>query len=68
MVSLVHKFAFESSRVTAEAVSAVALPALAREWRVASTPHIILNGDLHLTGRVQEAQLRLAVQALIKRS
>lgn len=68
MASLAHKFAFESSQVTAEVISVVALPEMARAYRVTSTPHTILNEHLHLTGRVQEEQLRLAVQTLIKRS
>ena len=67
MVSLAHKFAFESIQVTAEAISAVALPELGRAYRVTRTPHLILNGEHHLIGRVREDQLRMAVQALIKR-
>ena len=64
MVSLAHKFAFESSQVTTEAISAVALPELARRYKILGTPHTVLNGQIHLKGRLGEAALLKAIQNL----
>ncbi|MBI1881297.1 MAG: thioredoxin family protein [Chloroflexi bacterium] len=61
---MAQKFAFESSHVTAEAISAVAMVALAQHYRVFSTPHIVLNGQRHLKGRVKEDQLLRAVRLI----
>ena len=63
-VSLAHKFAFESSHIMAEAISAVVMLELAQHYRVFSTPHIVLNGQHHLRGRVNEAQLLRAVRLI----
>jgi hypothetical protein len=65
VVSLAHKFAFESPHIQADGVSAVQLPKLAGEYGVLGTPHtVILQGqggpssrEEHLRGPVSEAQL-----------
>jgi hypothetical protein len=62
VVSLAHKFAFESPQIKAEAISAVALPDLAQRYRVLGTPHTVLNGVVHLKGRLKEVQLLAAIQ------
>ena len=65
---MAHKFAFESPLVTAEAVSAVALPELAQAYNVLGTPHTVLNDELHLAGRVQEEQLLAAVRSVVAKA
>lgn len=57
VVSLVHKFAFESAHIVAEAISAVVMIELAQHYRVLSTPHLVLNKLHHLKGRLREEQL-----------
>jgi thioredoxin-related protein len=65
VVSLAHKFAFESPYIQADGVSAVQLPELASEYGVLGTPHTVIfhrQGGLpseaeHLRGPVSEAQL-----------
>jgi hypothetical protein len=64
VVSLAHKFAFESPQVTTEAISAVALPELAHSYKILGTPHTVLNGQIHLKGRLGEAALLEAIQNL----
>jgi hypothetical protein len=61
VVSLAHKFAFESPLITAEAISAVAMIELAQSYKIFGTPHIVLNRLDHLTGRVTEAELLTAI-------
>ncbi len=68
MASLAHKFAFESPQVTTEVISVVAWPEFAWVYQVAATPYTVLDGVVYLSGRVQEEQLRAAVQARFKRS
>ena len=65
MVSLAHKFAFESPYIQADGVSAVQLPELANEYGVLGTPHtVVFHGQgrpsskaEHLRGPISEAQL-----------
>ena len=64
MVSLAHKFAFESPQIKTEAISSVAMPDLARMYGILGTPHLVLNGKIHLKGRLKEAQILEAVQHL----
>lgn len=63
MVSLAHKFAFENPQIKAEAISAVAMPELAQSYKILGTPHLVLNGQLHLKGRVGEDQLLAAIRS-----
>ncbi|MBE7473617.1 MAG: hypothetical protein DPW09_06670 [Anaerolineae bacterium] len=58
---MVHKFAFETPQIKAEAVSAVVLTDLAQHYKVMSTPHIVLNGTHAAQGRVSEEQLLEAI-------
>jgi hypothetical protein len=64
VVSLAHKFAFESPPINAEAISAVAMPELAQRYQILGTPHTVLNGLVHLKGRLQETQLLEAIRKL----
>jgi hypothetical protein len=64
VVSLAHKFAFESPQINAEAISAVALPELAQRYHIRGTPHTVLNGLVYLKGRLQETQLLEAIRRL----
>jgi hypothetical protein len=64
MVSLAHKFAFECPHISAEAISAVVMPELARHYGVLGTPHMVLNGTHHLKGRAPEGRLLATIQAL----
>jgi thioredoxin-related protein len=65
VVSLAHRFAFESPYIQADSVSAVQLPELASEYGVLGTPHTVIfhsqggpsSGAEHLRGPVSEAQL-----------
>jgi thioredoxin-related protein len=65
VVSLAHKFAFESPYIQADGVSSVQLPELASEYGVLGTPHTVIfhgqgepsSGAEHLRGLVSEAQL-----------
>jgi alkyl hydroperoxide reductase subunit AhpF len=66
VVSLAHKFAFENPQIKVEAISAVALPELAQSYKILGTPHMVLNGEAHLKGRMQEEQLLAAIQSLWK--
>jgi protein-disulfide isomerase len=61
VASLAHKFAFESIQITAEAISTVVVPELARTYNVLGTPHTVLNGEVHLKGRLREEQLLKAI-------
>ncbi|MBE7549894.1 MAG: thioredoxin family protein [Anaerolineales bacterium] len=61
---MVHKFAFESAQITAEAVSAVVMVELAQHYGVMGTPHLVLNGVDHVRGRVDEEQLLASIQSL----
>ena len=80
MVSLAHKFAFESPQVWADGVSSVQLPELAGAYGVLGTPHTILaprqsemaasarqEGPEHLRGKVSEARLLAAILEAHKR-
>ncbi len=67
MAGLAHKFAFENSRITAQAISAVAMPDLAQHYKVLGTPHTVLNGARHLKGRLTETKLLAAILALAER-
>jgi hypothetical protein len=64
VVSLAHKFAFESPQMRVEAISAVAAPELARQYRILGTPHTILNGEQRLVGRLREEELLEAIRQI----
>ncbi|MFO7675414.1 MAG: thioredoxin family protein [bacterium] len=61
MVALAHRFAVESSRVTAAAVDAGEFPQLANLYDVTGVPRTIINRTVSLEGVVPEARLLEAV-------
>jgi hypothetical protein len=65
VVSLAHKFAIESPQITVEAISAVAMPELARAYKIVGTPHTLLNDQVELRGQVEETQLLAAIESFI---
>ncbi|NJN96912.1 MAG: hypothetical protein HC875_23825 [Anaerolineales bacterium] len=58
---MVHKFAFENPHLKAEAVSAVVMTDLAQQYKVMSTPHLVLNGTRAVKGRLSEETLLAAI-------
>jgi hypothetical protein len=62
VVSLAHKFAFETPQVKTKAISVVTMPELTRQYKISGTPHTVLNGLTHLRGRVTENQLMTAIR------
>lgn len=61
---MAHKFAIENPQITVEAISAVAMPELARAYNVLGTPHTVLNDRLQLRGPVEEIELLAAIESL----
>jgi protein-disulfide isomerase len=61
---LAHKFAIENPQITVEAISAVAMPELARAYNVLGTPHTILNNQIQLIGQIEETELLAALESL----
>jgi hypothetical protein len=64
VVSLAHKFAIENPQITVQAISAVAMPELARAYDVLGTPHTVLNDQIQLKGQIEETELLAAIRSL----
>jgi hypothetical protein len=64
VVSLAHKFAIENSQITVEAISAIAMPELARAYHVLGMPHTVLNDQIQLRGQIAETELLAAIESL----
>lgn len=61
-VTLAHKMAMASPRVTAEMIDASEFPDLSDRYGVRTVPHTVINGTVHVIGAVPEAEMLARLQ------
>ncbi len=55
-VTMAHKFAMASERITGEMVEAIEFPEMANRWNVMSVPHVVINEDVQFVGALPEEE------------